>query len=107
MTQAHDRAVLEPGRDLQAVRQGLALGDQAVIAGGRQRVGQAGEDAGSLVEHRRGLAVHQFLGPDHLAAIDLGDGLMAEANPQGGDGWAQFPQDFEADAGLIRIARPR
>ena len=31
--QAHDRAVLEPGGHLEAVRQGFALGDQGVIAG--------------------------------------------------------------------------
>ena len=51
--------------------------------------------------------MHQLLGSDHLAAVDLGNGLMAQANPQGGDLWAEFPQDLEADSGLIRVAGAR
>ena len=50
--QAHDRAVLEPGGHLEAVRQGVAFGDQGVVAGGRQRLGQSREHAVALVQHR-------------------------------------------------------
>ena len=48
--QAHDRAVFEPGGHLETVRQGVALGDQRVVTGGRQRLGQSREHAITFVQ---------------------------------------------------------
>ena len=36
--------------------------------------------------------------------MNLGDGLMTQANPQGGDGGGELPQNIETDPGLIRVA---
>ena len=43
--QAHDLAVIGPGRDLQDVRQAAPVDGQAVVAGGGEGVGQVAEDA--------------------------------------------------------------
>jgi hypothetical protein len=45
---AHDLAVVGPGRDFEAVGQGLAADRQRVVAHHGQRIGQAGEDALAL-----------------------------------------------------------
>ncbi len=66
--QAHDLAVVGPGGDLQHVRQGFALDRQAVVARGGEGVRDALEHALAVVMDRAGLAVHQGLGADHLAA---------------------------------------
>ena len=79
---AHDLAVVGPGGDLQVVRQAVALHRQAVVAGGGEGVRQAGEDALAVVVDRAGLAVHQGLGADHLAAKGLADGLVAQADAE-------------------------
>ena len=55
---------------------------QAVVARGGERVRQAGEDALAGVVDRAGLAVHQALGADHLAAHGLADRLVAEADAE-------------------------
>ena len=61
VAQAHDRAVGGLGGDLEHVGQAVAVDDQRVVAGGLERVGQAGEHARrrrGWIE--RGLAVHQL-----------------------------------------------
>ncbi len=90
-----------------AVGQGGALDDQAVVAGGLERRGQAGEDAGAAVADGAELAVHDLAGADHLAAEGLADRLVAEADAEerraglGGGG-----DQREADAGLVGVQGP-
>ena len=61
-----------------------AVDDQRVVAGGLERVGQAGEHALAVVADQRGLAVHDLRGPHHLPAEDLADALVAEADAEHG-----------------------
>ena len=49
MGEAHDEPVLGPGGDAQRGGQARALDDQRMIARRRERIGQAGEDAGAVV----------------------------------------------------------
>ena len=49
--------------------------------------------------------MHLLLGAHHPAAVHLGDGLMAQAHPEGGHRCGKFFEDVEADARLIRVAR--
>ena len=58
--------------------------DQRVVAGGLERVGQAGEHAAAVVADQRGLAVHDLGRPHHVAAEDLADALVAEADAEDG-----------------------
>ena len=51
--------------------------------------------------------MHQAGRADHLAAERLADGLMAETNAQQRNSAGVFLDQFEADAGSVRIARPR
>ncbi len=102
--QAHDLSIRRPGRDFQVVRQGLALDGQRVIARRRERRRQTRKDAFPLVQDRRGLAVHQGLGADHVSAERLTDGLMAQADAQNRHGCRRRLDQRQADAGLIRCA---
>ena len=86
-------------------RQAVALDDQAVVARGLERRGQAAEDALALVVDGAELAVHDLAGAHHPAAEGLADRLVAEADAEqrrpglGGGG-----DQGEADAGLVRGA---
>ena len=46
MAQPHDRAVVGLGGDLEHVGHRGAVDDERVVAGGLERIGQAGEHAG-------------------------------------------------------------
>ena len=80
VAQAHDKAVGRGGGDFEAGGQALAFHDQRMVTSGLERIGQAFEDGPAVVMDLAGLAMHQFRGPDDLAAESLPDGLMAEAH---------------------------
>jgi hypothetical protein len=99
--QPHDLAVGGPCGDFQHVRQGFAADRQAVVAGGGEGRGQAPEHALARVLDRRGLAVHQGLGADHLAAEGLAHGLMAQADAEDRHVQRRAVENVEADARLV------
>jgi hypothetical protein len=80
----------------------FAADGQAVIARGGEGVGQACEDALVVVADLAGLAVHDGLGADHVAAIGLADGLVAQAHAQDRQVVRRAAQQRQADAGLVR-----
>src|SRR5436305_9589691 len=88
VAQAHEGVVVRPGQRLQLRRQGALLDLQAVITGGRERVGQAGEDALIAMADGGGLAVHEPRRAVDRGAEGDAQGLVAEADPQEGDGGA-------------------
>ena len=75
--EAHDLAFFGPGGDVEAIGQRLALHDQRVVAGRLEGVGYASKDAFAGVVDGRGFAVHQAIGADDLAAVDLADEEVA------------------------------
>ena len=87
MAQAHDGLHLAlvgfgPRGDFKAFRQGFLGDDQAMVAGGGQRVGQIGEDAHTGVLNQAGLAVHNPSRTHHVTAKHGTDSLVAQANAQ-------------------------
>ena len=83
VAQAHDHAVVGAGGDLEHVGDRVGVDDERVVAGGLERVGEPGEHAGALVVDLRGLAVHDRRRPHDVAAVDLADALVAEADARG------------------------
>ncbi len=77
---AHHDAVLGPGDGLQHV--GQPPGGQRVVADHVVRAGQAGEDVGAGVAHRPDPAVHRLRRVDDLAAEQVADALVAEADAE-------------------------
>jgi hypothetical protein len=106
VAQAHDLAVVGPGGDFQAGRQGLALDGQRMVARAGQRTGQPAKDALVRVLHRRHLAVHQLLRVHDAAAESLADRLMAEADAEQGNPAGKLANRRQRDAGLRRRAGP-
>ena len=82
MAQAHDRAVVGLGGDLEHVGHDVAVDDERVVAGRLERVGQAGEHARAVVADQRRLAVHHLGRAHDVAAEDLADALVAEAHAE-------------------------
>src|SRR5947209_4486412 len=103
VAQAHEGVVVRPGQRLQLRRQGALLDLQAVVAGGRKRVGQAGEDPLVAVADGGGLAVHQPRRAVDRGAEGDAQGLVAEADPQQGDGSAAA-DEIEAHARVLGTA---
>jgi hypothetical protein len=66
---------------------------------------KTGEDALAVVLDLAGLAVHQALGADHLAAEGLADGLMAQANSKDGHFAGHVADQRNQNAGLAGRAR--
>ncbi len=105
MLEAHDLAVFGPGGDLELGRQGVALDRQRVVARRRERVRQALEQALAGMMDRAGLAVHEGLGADDVAAEGLAHGLVPEADAQDRQILGGAAQQGQADPRLIRRAR--
>src|SRR4051812_11037875 len=78
----HDLAVLGPGGDIELGGQGFATDRQAVVARAGEAVRQSLEHALAVVMDPAGLAMHQALSADHLAAIGLPNRLVAEADAE-------------------------
>src|ERR1700744_1971555 len=104
---AHDLAIFGPGGDLQIGRQVFLAHRQAVVARGGEGGLQSGEDALALVMDLAGLAVHQRLGVDHLAAIGLADRLVAQADAEDRQGGRGRGQPAEASSPPTRRLWPR
>src|SRR5688572_11944753 len=101
MPDAHDLAVLGPGGDLQVGRYRLRQDHQRVVPRGRERIGQAGEDALTVVADLRRLAVHLRLRARHRATKRLADRLVTQTDAQDGRVSAQAVDDLQRDPGLV------
>ena len=71
--QAHDLPLFRPRGDFQTIRQGLAFDDERMITRRFKRIGHAGKNALAFVMNRRGLAVHETIGANDIATVNLPD----------------------------------
>lgn len=104
VTQSHDLALSRLRRDLETVRQGVAFHDQGVIAGRLEGGLDPFEKVFPVVNHRRGLPVHEPVGPDDIAAEHFADALVPEADAEERNRGSEGPDDISADSGLGRGA---
>src|SRR5579863_3242145 len=104
MPNGHDLSVVSPGCDVEHARERFAGDRKAVVARGGEGVGHALEQSPAGVVDAAGLAVHQRLGADHFAAECLADRLAAEADAKDRKVFGRGPNQFEADACLVRRA---
>ena len=107
VSHAHDRAVGEFTRDLEAIGQRRAVDDQGVIAADLDVLRQSLIEAATVVADARDFAVDDLARAHDLAAEDLADGLVAEADAENRHPAAKFADDILADTRLLRDARPR
>ena len=105
--QAHDHAVGGLRGDLQHVGKARPLDHEGVVARGGEVLRDAGKHALAAVMDLRQLAMHQGRRAHHAAAIDLADGLMAEADAEDRHLWPRALDQLEADAGLDRGRKGR
>lgn len=107
VAQAHDGAIFQTGGDFEAIGQGFTLHHQGMIAGRKERRGQAVENARSVVMHRTHLAMHNLMATDHTAAKRLANRLMPKADAQQGNASRRRRRmgQGQADASLCGGAR--
>ena len=104
MPYAHDFIGGGPGADLVFRRQRAVADDQAVIAGGGEGVGHAGVKCSAIMVNLVGLSVHEFGGALDDGAGGEADALVAQADAQHGEQWAEVADDVIGDAPLARRA---
>src|SRR5207244_657558 len=81
MPHAHDLVFVGPGRDHEiGVRERFAADHQTMVARGLKGIGQTLKDTLTVMMNERSFAVHHAIIAHHLAAEDMADALMPEAN---------------------------
>ena len=98
---AHDFVFGGPGGDFEVGGEGAGLDDEGVVAGGFEGIGEAGEDAFVGVEDGGGFAVHEAPVAFDGSAPGVADALVAEADAEGGEFWAEVHEDIVGDAGFL------
>src|SRR5438067_1118284 len=98
MAQSHDRAVLGLGGDLENFGKRFPLDNERVIARRLERIGNSGEHTSADVANRGRLTVHDARRSDDLAAEDMADALMAEANAEDRNAAGEVSDRLVADA---------
>lgn len=95
------------GGDGQRIGQGVGINGQAVVAGGVERVGHTGENAGAVMIDRRDLAMHGHRRAHHPPPENLPDGLMAQTDAKDRHPARRLGNQVAADPGLIGGTGPR
>ena len=100
VAESHDFAFGGLGGDFEGCGEGGALDEERVVARGGEALGHVAEDVGVFVENRRGLPVHEAVGADDAAAIEVADGLVSEADAEDGFLAGEGADHVEGDAGF-------
>ena len=74
--------VIDPGGDLQAIRDSVSGDDEAVVTRRLEWVGKSGKDPLTGMRNERSLAMHESVGSDNFCTVDFRQTLMTEADPQ-------------------------
>ena len=82
---AHDLAIVGPGRDLQVRRTSRALDGQGVVTVDSELRGQPRKHPFLGGGDLTGFAMHEFLCTDDLSTHGSANALMTQANPQNGE----------------------
>src|SRR5579863_912165 len=77
-----------------------------MIAHRREGIRKAGEDCTAVVNHRRGLAMHQAAGANDLRAEGVAQTLMTQADAEDRKRAGKFAQQSDRDSGLGGSAGP-
>src|ERR1700730_726508 len=101
MAGTHDDAVVGFCSDSELAREGLALDDERVIAGGGEGVREIAENTFAVVVDRAGLAVEQLRRPDDFSAESRADGLVAQADAQNGEFSSQTLNQLYGDSSFL------
>src|SRR5437868_15392173 len=82
--QTHDQSLRRLGGDLQFIREGGTLNDEAMITIGRKWHGKVLKHSLSPVKYYGGFTVHRFWRSYNLSPVDLTNGLVSQAHSQYG-----------------------
>lgn len=106
MHDTHDHSVVGARRDLEVAADAAGFDRQRMVARGHKIVIQAPEYASAAMMDARDFAMNGLGCTDNAAAIDLTNGLVAQADAQYGQDSTGRSNKFEADASLVWRARP-
>ena len=104
--EAHDFAFGGFSGDFEAGGEGFAFDNEGVVAGGFEGARETGEDILASVENRRGFAVHEARSADDVAAVNLPNALVAEADTEDRNFSAEMPNHIATDPRIGGRAGP-
>src|SRR5262249_5176454 len=100
---AHDLPLVGPGTDHEVgIGEGFPANYQRMVTRCLKRIGQAAENALTVVVDRRRLAVHDADVANHLAAENVPDTLMSQADAQHWHRGREATQHVVGDTCLTR-----
>src|SRR5579863_2012839 len=106
----HDRtrAVFfgRPRADLEFPWQVFLFDNQRVVASSRHGHRKSLKDSPVVMKDGAGLAVHEVRRPNHMTAKCFADRLMSQADTEQRGLAGKVADQFDADAGFVRRARP-
>src|SRR5947209_10228492 len=104
VAEAHDHgssiAILSAGGDFQLLGQAFFLDDERMVARGGHRRRQAAENRTAVMHDAAGLAMHQVLRANHLAAECGTYRLMSQANSEDGHFSCSLADQLNTDSRL-------
>lgn len=106
-TQAHDRRVVRPCRDLKFRRDRASLHDEAVVPCCREWVREALENSPPVMVDVRRLPVHDGISPPNHHTVRRPDALVAQAHPEYRNPTPECRDDLIADPRFQRCAGSR
>jgi len=98
---AHDFAFVGFGGDFEAIGECVALDDEGMVTCGGKWIGHAFKEVFAIVFHEGSFAVHHAVVHNDVAAENVSDALMAEADSERGDLGAEGADDFVGEAGFF------
>ena len=106
VAEAHDEAVRRVCRDLQTLRQGLSLQDEAVIAGYGHGLRETLEEAATVVVDSC-LMTMNGLGAHDAPTEVLADRLVSQTDTEDGELTGREPETLHCRGGRTRLSRAR
>lgn len=98
---------MDPGCDLQTVRDRVFGDNQAVIARGLKRIRQILKDPGTAMGNHGCFSMHQAIGSHHFSAVDFCEALMSQAYAKDRNSRTEMADEFPRQSSFRRRARAR
>src|SRR5210317_1371943 len=101
MPHAHDLTFCRPCSNFKTFRQRRTFYQQGVISGRIKRIREANEELTVIMKNRAGLAMHQAVSTNNLAAIGLTNRLVPQTHTEDRQFTCKMLDGFHRDTGFI------
>lgn len=105
VSKSHDFSLFGFCGNLKTVGKSVTLNDERVVSRRFKGGGYSGKEPLSIVIHGRSLSMHEPIRSHDIAAENLANALMPQANAEERQFARKLADDFATDTGIVRCAR--